>query len=131
MRIMKAQSLILAGGTVNVFDAKTSVANAVLVEDGMVAAVGSLADVRSRAKSGTREIDIGNAAIFPGLIDTHPHLLHYGSLQEPLVDILDAKSHDDIVSRIRARADQTPAGEWIMTTPVGDPHYFIERAYRD
>lgn len=128
---MKAQSLILTGGTINTFDARTSVSDAVLIENGVIAAVGALADVRNRAKNDTREIDIGNAAVFPGWIDTHPHLLHYGSLQEPLVDILDAKDHNDIVTRIRARADTTPSGEWIMTTPVGDPHYFNERSFRN
>ena len=25
----------------------------------------------------------------------------------------------------------TPPGEWIVTTPVGEPHYFVRRSYRD
>lgn len=128
---VSARSLIFTGGPINTFDARTSVAEALLVEGDTIAAVGPLADVRSRARAGTQEVDLGGAAMFPGFIDTHPHLLHYGSLQEPLVDILDARDHSEIVARIAARARKTEPGEWIMTTPVGDPHYFVERSYKN
>jgi predicted amidohydrolase YtcJ len=125
------QALLLAGGKVYSFDRHDSVAEAILFERGRVAAIGRLAAMRERAAGRAREIDIGGASIFPGFIDTHPHLLHYGSLQEPLVDILDAKDHAEIVARIAARAATIPSGEWIMTTPVGDPHYFVTRSWRD
>lgn len=128
---MNSDPLLLVGGTVQSMDRNDTVAEALLVQDGKIKALGSLADVRAAAPSHTREVDVSGAAIFPGFIDTHPHLLHYGSLQEPLVDILDAQSHDDIVERIRKRARTTPPNEWIMTTPVGDPHYFIERSYKN
>ncbi len=121
----------MVGGKINTFDSVNSKADAVLIEEGKIAAVGSLANVRNRVRHGTREIDINGATVFPGMIDTHPHLLHYGSLQEPLVNILDAKSHEDIVSRIKFRAQTAPPKEWIMTTPVGDPHYFITRSYKN
>ena len=39
--------------------------------------------------------------------------------------------HEDIVARIAAKAAETPPGEWVMTTPVGEPHYFIRRSWRD
>src|ERR1035438_2194304 len=52
-------------------------------------------------------------------------------LAEPLVDLGDARSHDDIADRIAARAAEVPPGEWIMTTPVGEPHYFIRSSYHD
>jgi predicted amidohydrolase YtcJ len=124
-------SLILAGGRVYTFDEGDRIAEAVLIEGGRIVEAGTLASVRERAAGKAREVDIGGATIFPGLIDTHPHLLHYGSLQEPLVDILNARSHDEIVARIAARAKLMRSGEWIMTTPVGDPHYFVTRSFKD
>ncbi len=69
--------------------------------------------------------------MLPGLIDTHPHLMHFGVLAEPLVDLSNAVDHTDIVTRVAAKARDTPPGEWIMTTPVGDAHYFIRRSFRD
>ena len=83
------------------------------------------------AGRGAEQVDVHSATILSGLVDTHPHLMHFGTFAEPLVDIADARSHDDIVERIRARAADTPAGEWIMTTPVGEPHYFLRRSWRN
>jgi predicted amidohydrolase YtcJ len=69
--------------------------------------------------------------VLPGLIDTHPHLLHFAAMAEPLVDITDATTHAEILERIHVRARETPPGEWIMTTPVGEPHFFVTRSWRD
>ena len=76
-------------------------------------------------------LDLNGATVLPGLIDTHPHLLHFAARNAPLVDVSDAVCHDQIVDRIADRARATPAGEWIMTTPVGEAYYFIRRSYRD
>src|SRR5262245_19224185 len=103
---------------------------AVALANGRVTAAGALHDVR-RNRGAAREVDLGGRAVLPGLIDTHPHLLHYATLQAPLVDIAAARTHAEIVERIAVQARITPAGEWIMTTPVGEPHYFVERSWRD
>lgn len=102
-----------------------------LTEGTQVVALGTEADIAPTLKDDVLQVDLKGATLLPGLIDAHPHLLHYGSLHEPLVDIQDAKSHDDIVARIQARGKVTPPGQWIMTTPVGEPHYFIRRSHRD
>ena len=94
-------------------------------------AVGTSDAVRASAGSESHVVDLAGSTVIPGLIDTHPHLLHFSTLAEPLVDLGDARSHADIVNRIAFRASQVPAGEWIMATPVGEPHYFIRRSYRD
>ena len=83
---------------------------------------------RPRARGGSTS---GGATVLPGLVDTHPHVMHFGIFAEPLVDLEDAVDHADIVARIAAKAAETPAGEWVMTTPVGEPHYFIRRSWRD
>jgi hypothetical protein len=67
----------------------------------------------------------------PGIVDTHPHVVHFGLIEGPLVDLKDAASHAEIVARIAGAARTTPKGEWIMTTPVGEPHYFLRRSWRD
>ena len=122
---------LYAGGRVYALDGRTPPGEAIVLRDGKVAGLGSESDMRRLAGPGAEHIDVRGAAIMPGLVDTHPHLLHFGSFAYPLVDIADARSHADIVERVRARAARTPAGEWIMTTPVGEPHYFIRRSYRD
>src|SRR6476659_5328726 len=46
---------------------------AVLIENGKIKEVGAPAKVQ--APSGTKVIDLGNATLLPGLIDSHTHLL--------------------------------------------------------
>src|SRR5580693_7032593 len=48
---------------------------AVLIEDGKVKKVGSPAQVHEDAPAGVKTIDLGNATLLPGLIDSHTHLL--------------------------------------------------------
>jgi hypothetical protein len=119
------------GGRVLVGDGVTPPAQALVVRDGRVAGVGERAAMVALAGPGAEQVDVQGATILPGFVDTHPHLMHFGAFAEPLVDVGDARSHDDVVARIRARAAQTPPGEWIMTTPVGEPHYFLRRSWRD
>ena len=106
-------------------------AEAVLIRDGRIAAVGSTGDVLQAAGPHVERQDLDGATVSPGLIDTHPHLLHFAAFTAPLVDISGAHSHDEIIEVIRRKAAHTPKGEWIMTTPVGEPHYFHRWSYRN
>jgi predicted amidohydrolase YtcJ len=112
-------------------DGAGRLARALAVEAGRILAVGDEESVAAQAPDGARRVDLDGATVLPGFIDTHPHLMHFGALAEPLVDLTDARSYEDIVARIAKRAADTPPGEWIMTTPVGEPHYFIRRSFRD
>jgi hypothetical protein len=111
----------------------THPAEAALLREGRVLATGTERAVSALASKDAATLNLKGATVLPGLIDTHPHLLHFSSMHDPLVDILDARSHEQILARISVRARATAAGEWIMTTPVGDAisHYSAERSYRD
>jgi predicted amidohydrolase YtcJ len=125
------RTFLLHGGRVQTCDFATPPQEAIFVRDGRVAAVGTLADLGKMAKPGIDRIDVKGATILPGFVDTHPHAMHFAALKVAAVDLSDAKSHDDIIARIRARAALTPPGEWIFCTPVGEAHYYIRRSYRD
>jgi predicted amidohydrolase YtcJ len=124
-------SVLIHNAKIHCFDENDSTANSILVQRGRVAAVGRKVDLQRQAGGAAETWDLHGATVLPGLIDTHPHLLHFAARQAPLVDISDATSHDDIISRIAERARTTSVGEWIMTTPVGEAWYFIRRSYRD
>lgn len=113
--------LLAAGGT----------AEAILIRDGRVAAVGSTEEALRAADPRAERLSLDGATVIPGLVDTHPHLLNFAVFRAPLVDLAQARNHDEIVEAIRRKAAQTPKGEWITTTPVGEPHYFNRRSYRD
>lgn len=127
----KEENLLIHGGRVYTMDAVDSRADAVLLRAGRIVAVGSRGDLEAQAPAGTRRWDVQGASVLPGLIDTHPHLLHYGALEEPLVPLWDCRNHAEIVARIAERAGTEPAGEWVQATPVGEPHFFHRRSYKD
>lgn len=124
-------AVLVCGGTVIPSDGKTPTQDAVLIKNGLVDAVGSKEELLSRSDSNTRQMDVDGAFVLPGLVDTHPHAMHFSTLAMVMVDLSDAQNHDDIVKRIQERAEKTPPGQWIMCTPVGEAHYFHRRSYRD
>ncbi|RUP31373.1 MAG: hypothetical protein EKK51_13320 [Mycolicibacterium sp.] len=123
-----SRTTLIRSSKILTFDETVPVAEAVVIEDGIIRKVGSFAEL---AQGDVQVMDVGDAVVMPGLIDTHPHVMHFGALRGGLVDLSDAVDHADIVERIRARAAETPAGEWIFCTPVGEAHYFIRRSWRD
>jgi hypothetical protein len=112
-------------------DAGSEHGDTVAVRDGRIAAVGGRAEAVAAIGRDVPQIDARAATLLPGFVDTHPHMLHFAARSGTYVDIADARDHADIVERIRARAAATPRGQWIVTTPVGEPFYFIRRSWRD
>lgn len=110
---------LITGGQVITFDSAVPEAKALVLSDGRVVAMGDRRDMEDVAGPDADRVDAGGGAVLPGLVDTHPHAMHFGMLAGGLVDLTDAVDHADIVARIRAKAAETPAGEWIMCTPVG------------
>ena len=96
---------VLRGGRIVTCDPARPPADAVAIEDGRIVAIGE--DVRA---AGAEVVDLEGATVLPGLVDTHPHVMHFGVLAEPLVDLSDAVDHADIVARIAAKARRHAGG---------------------
>lgn len=127
---MDSRQILLVGGKVRALQGP-EVHEAALIGDGKVLRVGDEDSLRSLTDRDVNIVDVDGGTVLPGLIDTHPHLMHFGALEEPLVPLWDASDHQDIVSRISQRAAVTRPGRWVMATPVGEPHFFYRRSYRD
>jgi hypothetical protein len=108
--------LILLNGKIITVNPRDAVAEAVAVRGGRIAAVGATRDIRALAGAGTRIIDLAGKCVTPGLVDSHFHVMYYGQqFREGLLDIRfpKARSKQDLLHLVEARARQTPKGEWI------------------
>jgi predicted amidohydrolase YtcJ len=106
-------SLVLVNGHVVTMDAGQPRATAVAIADGRFLAVGSDADVRNLATAATRVVDLGGKTVLPGFIDAHSHPASAGRSHLKQVDC-DLRSISEIQAAIRARAEKTPAGDWVL-----------------
>lgn len=68
-------SLLLRNGTVLTMDEAVPVAQAVLVQDGLIVAVGSDEETSDLASPGVEVIDLQGKTLLPGFIDSHAHHL--------------------------------------------------------
>ena len=101
--------LVLLNGTIITVDPRDTIAEAMAVREGRIVFVGSTAAARKYVDSKTRVIDLNGRTATPGLIDTHVHF----SEPADALDLGDARSMDDVIAKVRARAATVPAGTWV------------------
>jgi predicted amidohydrolase YtcJ len=87
-------------------------AEALVVRDGRIVAVGSWSEVEQRA-DGRRVLDLAGKTVVPGLIDTHTHFL-WTALSLAALDVSEAKDHATLQSIVRQAVAEVPAGEPIL-----------------
>ena len=85
-----APTLIKTGRVLDVRTGNYLANQAILVEDGKIKEVGASAEVAAHAPKNVTVIDLGNAAVLPGLIDCHAHLLIAAGAVRPGESILRA-----------------------------------------
>lgn len=123
MRAPTNADLIITNAKAVTLDAEERIVAGVAIADGRFIAAGSNADVEALADAETQRIDAGGKLVVPGLIDGHAHMDREG-LKEMLPTLSGCTSIGDVLKRIAALAEQTPAGEWIVTMPIGEPPFY-------
>jgi predicted amidohydrolase YtcJ len=104
---------VVLNGRILTIDSAFTTVEALAIRDGRIVASGSTAEVRDLTRPGTRVDDLGGAVAMPGMLDQHNHLL---SVSEMLADIqlFDARSIADILSRVDAAVERAAPGEWVV-----------------
>lgn len=107
--------LVLIHGHILTVDAKDSVAQALAIRGGVIVKVGTDAEVlefEGKAR-GLRVIDLQGHTVTPGLIDTHAHIAAGGVGELYSIQLSDAVSIKEIVSRVKAKVATLKPGEWV------------------
>jgi predicted amidohydrolase YtcJ len=87
-------------------------AQALAVSGGKIIAAGSNADIQKLKGPHTQVIDLQGHFVMPGFNDAHTHLSS-GGFEKLNVDLVGAKSLEEMKQRIAARVKTASAGEWI------------------
>ena len=105
---------IYFGGTILTME-EPLYAEAMLVRDGKIAALGTYEELRRMAGSDAEQMDLCGHTLMPAFIDPHSHFSAYANalLQVPLGE---TTNFDEICERIRAfiRDNDVQPGEWVI-----------------
>jgi predicted amidohydrolase YtcJ len=104
--------LIVTNGKVYPGGAPGTVHEAVALRGGIIAAVGSAAEIERLRGEHTRVIDARGGAVLPGFDDPHAHIIS-GGLAKDDVDLGGARTLEEIQGRIREFAARFPDRAWI------------------
>jgi predicted amidohydrolase YtcJ len=110
---MSAADLALVNGAVYTVDAARTRAQAVAVEDGRIAAVGSDEAIRDHIGDRTEVFDLGGRMLLPGFQDAHVHPPS-GGLEMLQCDLNDVYTRSGYVDIIAAYAESHPERPWIL-----------------
>lgn len=122
-RATPTATMIVSNGRISTLDSTGREVSAVAIHDDRILAVGDDEAVERLADEDTSRIDARGRRVVPGLIDGHAHMDREG-LKETLPSLADCRSIDDVLERISNLARETPAGEWIVTMPIGTPPFY-------
>ncbi len=87
-------------------------AEALLVRDGRVAAVGALADL-AREAAGAEVLDVPGGLVVPGWFDSHVHFMWW-SIQMRQADLRGSDSIDAAIGAVARHADELAPGAWVL-----------------
>ncbi|KAA9021033.1 amidohydrolase [Niallia endozanthoxylica] len=98
------------GGTIYTMEKENETVEAVLVEDDKIIAVGTFAELSNQADE---KIDLQSAAMYPGFVDSHLHMIFQG---EKLIrlDLSKAGSAEEMLNMIKEAAKTTPPDKWLF-----------------
>lgn len=108
-----AEVTVLTAATIHTMDTAQPRAEAMAFDDsGRILALGQRAELIEMHPEATR-IDVGNATVVPGLIDSHGHISGLG-LSQLRADLTGTRDKQEILDRLRAFARGLPQGVWLL-----------------
>ena len=102
--------LVLLNGKIVTVDERETIAEAVAAKGGKVLKVGFTEEIKKTIGAHTKVIDLEGKTVLPGFVDCHNHVpARVGS-----VDLHWVRSMDELVEKLREKAEKTPKGRWVV-----------------
>src|ERR1700758_5361780 len=108
-----SSDLILINGRIATQDERRLFAQAVAIQKGRFASVGSNEDVMALRGANTEVIDLGGRTVIPGLNDSHMHPIRGGLNYNMELRWDGVPSLADALRMLKEQAARTPAPQWV------------------
>ena len=109
-----AADLVIRNGRIRTMNRAQPWASALAVRSGRIVAVGDDAAMKPVTHSDTKTIDFKGAMAMPGMVDVHNHMMMGGQTDLYELRFPPGLSVTEIAGRLRAYAENVPAGQWII-----------------
>jgi len=105
--------LIIYGGTIYTVNEKQPVVKAVVVRGDKIEFTGEEEEAFRYKGAATQLINLEGKVMTPGFIEGHGHMMGVG-YNELNLDLMDVRSYDELVERVRQAASKAQPGQWIL-----------------
>ncbi len=108
-----AADRVFVGGSIYTGRPEAPTVEAIAVKNGRIVVAGGRADVDAKIGPDTDVVDLGEAALYPGFVDAHAHLLGIG-LRELTLNLEGVASIEELVDIVAAAAQETAEGDTVF-----------------
>ena len=107
----KTVDLLLENGRIYTMVSEGDCVEALCVKDGVIVYTGTAAEAE-RLYDAAEVVDLGGRVMLPGMGDSHLHFFAYCQTHTS-VDLGGCRSREEAIALLKARADETPKGQWV------------------
>ncbi|VAV84457.1 twin-arginine translocation signal domain protein [hydrothermal vent metagenome] len=110
----KTKDTIYFNATIVTLDEQLPQAQAMLVKDGIITALGTNTEINKLKTNNIHSVDLKGATILPGFIDSHTHVA-LSAFLESMVDLsgFTHKTNDEVWNYLKQNIKDKAVGEWI------------------
>ena len=109
----KADAIYFDGDILTMATKDPTYVEALAVEDGKIAFVGTKDEAMKLKGDATKLVDLKGHTLLPGFIDGHGHMIYFGKNMVD-ADLVGVKSIPELIERMKVQAAKTAPGDWIV-----------------
>lgn len=109
----KHADLVIYGGKIYTVNDQQPIVEAVAVKGDRIIFAGTESETRQFISENTEILDLQGRIMTPGFIEGHGHIMGIGYAELNL-DLMEVKSYDELVEKVKNAAEKTAPGEWII-----------------
>lgn len=110
---LAADAIYTGGDILTMAGKEPAYVEALAVEGGKIVFAGPKDEAMKLKSADTRLIDLQGHTLLPGFIDTHGHMIYFGKNMVD-GDLFGAADMPELIARMKAQAERTPQGAWIV-----------------